>query len=640
MSNFKEKTKYFFKKLKRLTFCPEDAEKKEILLRNIISGVIFFCTLLLLDLGFRFIYRQANTSPVGSEVPFFFSLAWCALLCAISFLLPRLARRIYQITVCVIYCIFAIVHAFMFSFFGNFFTMSSVIFAGDGAEFFDWSYFDIPKKFILLIIICIIGGVLSALILPKTKYTLVRVISASVAFGGAITCIALMSSGYFPVVESNAVLTWESSSTEQNLEPGDIYKDFTDTNKCFYMAGLYQYTFRDLSIFSGLDDWLFADISIGELNNYYESKEKIENNEMTGAFKGKDLILIQLESIDTWMVNDISMPFLSSLRARGINFTDYYAPKFLAAAATFNTEVIANTGIVPHMNANFGHFADNYYPYSAANLFKNAGYSVESYHRSNPTIYNRGEVHTGWGYEAYNTGYAMGMKNYDLDTELMAGYDMFVKDEPFMSFIITYTGHGPYDGTSIPAKEYDSIIRSALPDDAEDEYIWALCHAYNTDQFIKQLYEKLEDDGRLENTVLIFYTDHYDHYVTDKNILTKYKGTTDANLMTKVPLIIYNEGMKPISVDKPMATYDLLPTIVNLFSLDCDARYLFGHDAFSDGGGYVIFADQSWYDGETYFNINADAPTELSRKRAKEINERLENSWNTVKSDYFAKKDN
>ena len=49
-----------------------------------------------------------------------------------------------------------------------------------------------------------------------------------------------------------------------------------------------------------------------------------------------------------------------------------------------------------------------------------------------------------------------------------------------------------------------------------------------------------------------------------------------------------------------------------------------------------MFADGSWYDGETYFNAGtAPEATELSKERAEEISRRMSVSRNTVKLDYF-----
>jgi len=617
----------FFKFLKNLLF----SEKLPVL-RHIVSCVLYAGALLFLDLGFRATYKGTLTSPVGDTVPALFSLAWIVILASISFLLPRLARRIYQIATVSIYALFSLVHAFFFSFNGTYLTLSSAIFAGDGAAFFDWSYFSIPKKFILLLFAVIFLAVVSALILPKTKYHPIPVICAALVFAAGITGTVLIKNTYFT---EKGALVWDSART-----PVEIYESFSDTRACMHMMGLYHYTFTDLSNVTGLTDLIDRMTSgdtVEALNKYYAEKEIDPDNKMTGIFKDKNLIFIQLESIDTWMVNDVSMPFLSSMQEKGMNFENFYAPKFLAAS-TFNTETIANTGLITPMNsAKVAYFTDNYYPYSIANLFKNEGYTAESFHRSNGSIYNRGSAHTNWGYSKYNSYAAMGMDNANLDTDIMDGYDLIVRDGKFMSFIVTYSGHGPYNGESVEVSSYYDIIKPQLPEDAEEEYVYALCHAYETDQFLKMLYEQLEADGLLEDTVFVMYSDHYDHYITDTNILVKYKNGSDSNLWCNIPFIIYNEGMDPVTVEKTISTFDILPTVVNLFDLDCDGRYYVGNDAFSENGGYAFFSNNSYVKGDTYFNVNSDAPTDESRKMIEEISERLEMNWDTVKTDYFSR---
>ena len=91
-------------------------------------------------------------------------------------------------------------------------------------------------------------------------------------------------------------------------------------------------------------------------------------------------------------------------------------------------------------------------------------------------------------------------------------------------------------------------------------------------------------------------------------------------------------------VEKTVSTFDILPTIVNLFDLDTDGRYYVGNDAFSENGGYAFFQNGSWVEGDTYFNVNESTATEESARRAAEIREKLDMSWDTVKTNYFKKK--
>jgi phosphoglycerol transferase MdoB-like AlkP superfamily enzyme len=230
----------------------------------------------------------------------------------------------------------------------------------------------------------------------------------------------------------------------------------------------------------------------------------------------------------------------------------------------------------------------------------------------------------------------MGMENLNFDSELMKAYDIMTGSEQFFSFIITYSGHGAYVGSDVSAQYYD-YAAALLPEDTNEMVIHAYAHAYATDLFIGQLYEALEQDGLLDDTVLVFYADHYDYYVLDNQLVMEQKGAQDTNFLTNTPFFIYEKNTPAQKIDKVTSSIDILPTLVNLFGLDDDGTHYVGNDIFSDNGGYVIFADYSWYDGETYWNsVSGETPTEEIATRNEEIRTRLNMSWDTMKLDYFA----
>lgn len=210
----------------------------------------------------------------------------------------------------------------------------------------------------------------------------------------------------------------------------------------------------------------------------------------------------------------------------------------------------------------------------------------------------------------YHSGAEMGMDDYMLDSQMMEGYDMFVPEGPFFSYIITYSGHGPYteEMGNISAPHWEAAQAAVAQSGVEstpanlEEYTHAVAHAMETDQFIGELVAQLEADGRLEDTVLLFYTDHYGKYLTDKEFLYQLKGVSaDSPELYRTPCFFYAKGQQPQTVEKYVAPVDLAPTIVNLFGLDTDTRYYMGDDMFGDQGGVVLFPDGGWYDGETYY---------------------------------------
>ena len=116
------------------------------------------------------------------------------------------------------------------------------------------------------------------------------------------------------------------------------------------------------------------------------------------------------------------------------------------------------------------------------------------------------------------------MNDYMLDAQMLGGYELMTEGDRFYSYIITYSGHGPYtqemDNIAGPhLKEAQAAVeRSGVTGSAEnmEEYTRAVAHAMETDQFIGQLVERLEAEGLLENTALVLYADHYGKYMTDK----------------------------------------------------------------------------------------------------------------------------
>lgn len=122
-----------------------------------------------------------------------------------------------------------------------------------------------------------------------------------------------------------------------------------------------------------------------------------------------------------------------------------------------------------------------------------------------------------------------------------------------------------------------------------------------TDDFIAELMAKLEESGLLENTVLVFYADHYNYYMMDDGLNMEIKGVDNMNMLQHTDFFIWSADLEATQIDKVTSSLDVLPTVANLFDLDTAGAFLVGHDALGDQGGYVFFADGSWFDGETYW---------------------------------------
>lgn len=591
--------------------------------------LLFAGDLLFADVFFRIIYRGVGHTRPWALTPNLFSLLWALILTAMAYILPGVIGRIWMIVTASFYNVCILIHCGLYSWNGRFFSFSDVMFADDGAEFFSFDYIKIRIISIIAVVISIAVAIIaSRLKMSGERYTIPRVAVSLIAF--AVGIIGIRAAEY-TWLSSYVSVSWDSYKQE-----GDLYQSFTDTPNCMLLIGLYQYTARDAWLSLGGDD-IFSDNekTAADIATYYSERELPEANGMTGIFKDKNLILVQLEAIDTWMLTEDAMPNLYALRDGSIDFASHYAPMYLSGG-TFNTEIMVNLGFLPPFyGGKTGIYAGNDFPLSLPNLFADSGYTVRSFHNSRAEVYSRGIVHKNWGYQRYYSGDDIHMPNIEFDSGLIAGFDKMTEGERFFSFIITYSGHGAYDDSEVSDKYY-SMFKELHPD-ADEMYIHALAHAYETDLFIGEFVKALDESALRDDTVLVFYSDHYNYYTLDDALVMKYKDIYDKNLMKHVLFFINSPTVPPQTVEKVTSSADILPTLVDLFGFDVDTRYYAGDSAFSDNGGYVIFEDRSWYDGERYYIVGESGEDEFASARNHEIDQRIYYSNRILLSDFFSR---
>jgi phosphoglycerol transferase MdoB-like AlkP superfamily enzyme len=604
---------------------------------NMLAIPICFVMYLVLNYMFCVMYFGEVTM-----LSWLFTIFWALLFCGILSLLPVNARRVGIVLTIVFFALSCIVHAVMYNLFGSFFAFSDLSYTGDGLAFFSFSYIKVRKLLWVTMVGSIVISAFLALRLKKERYT----------FKQAIIGLALVVIGIIGIsIQHNKIMSglntqisWDVAGQKEN--EADIYQNMSNKNYTMSMTGIYQYLYRSFMLTSGLENRLSNGEMYKELDEYY--KERSANahvsNEMTGIFEGKNVFFIMLESIDTWMLKEEYMPNLYQVQQESINFVNHYSPLYIPAG-TFNTEFIANTSLIPPASGiDTKVYKDNYFPTSLANAFGNAGYTANSFHSSNPHIYNRGPIHVNLGYNKYHNWTDMNMEHYMLDSQMINGYEKMTANKPFFSFVITYSGHGPYteELNVISDSHIDAARRlvsetsiNASVKDLE-EYTYAIAHAMETDAFIGNLMERLGKENVLDDTVLVFFTDHYGKYMTSHQFVMEMKGVEHADFLCNTPFFIYHAGTEGKVVDTVSSTVDIAPTITNLFGLNVEYQYYTGVDIFSDEEHYVIFPGNGWYDGKIHYTINYDGEiTEKIRNRNTEISRKMKCSEYTLKSNYF-----
>ncbi len=565
-----------------------------------------------------------------------FSFLWAALILSVCILiLPQKSGRITYIIVNSIFIILSLCQYVYFKIFDQFFWLKSIALAGEGAD-----YLDFAVKYVdLKLIICTTGAIVLMIFAAKgwnrPKTVKKRLWALAIL---PVLCITALHIFMLPETFKESQGHWDDWR-----HPRTVYKQRNDVNKSFEVNGLYQMTFRDIY------NTCFASGKYGEedyqkVDGYFAKKGEPKANDYTGIFKGKNVIAVMLEGIDTWMIDKKYTPAMCYMMENGLNFTNYYSPTF-GTGHTFNAEFAFNTGFFsPPSAVSAVNFSSNKFPYSIANLFAKEGYTVNSFHYNTSEFYNRGIMHKSFGYEAYNSfpDFGMPVTVSQSDSNILKNDDIYKKmteNQPFFDFVITYSGHIPYtfeDAKLALAKQnHPDLIDPSM----NQEKNGCLILAADTDDFFKQLLTRLDEDELLDDTVIVVYTDHYAYGFSDQDLLASYKK---GEIMYKVPAFIYAKNLSGKKISKPAQTIDMLPTMLNLFDIKTEARFI-GNDILSpENPGFAYFGDGAWIDDKMYYTPTGEEPSPELKEHIEAQNRRLRESLEiteiVVTGDYFAKR--
>lgn len=354
------------------------------------------------------------------------------------------------------------------------------------------------------------------------------------------------------------------------------------------------------------------DTTLNNINNYIKNKDITDYNSHTGMFEGKNIIVIMMESTNDIIINKDLYPNFYKLYSEGISFKNNYSPR--NSCATGNNEFSGMTGLYTIQNnctANI--FSNNTYFTSIFNIFKNAGYRATSMHDYTEQYYVRNIIHKNLGSEAYynandlNIKYYNEYKNWASDEDFMnAAMDITLNDtsdKPFMLWLTTVSGHQPYKVSSVEGDKYLSITEGT---DYSMEVRRYMSKLKTFDNGLGILLDKLKASGKLDDTVIVMYGDHYPYGLKNKDISSVLTYDLDDYEVERVPMVIYNSTIKSEVVEKYSSYINLTPTLANLFNLDYDPRYYMGTDVFSDDYlNMVAFADGSWKNADVYYNASS-----------------------------------
>lgn len=350
------------------------------------------------------------------------------------------------------------------------------------------------------------------------------------------------------------------------------------------------------------------DNTIKEMHEYFSSQEASKKNKYTGMFKDKNLIVLVGESFSSLAIREDLTPNLYKLYKEGFQFDNFYTPIF--PVSTADGEYITDTSLIPKEGVwSFLRVAGNYMPYSYANVFEKQGYSSNAYHNHTATYYERDKYIETMGYNSYlavGTGLEDRM---DTSNWPNSDYEMvkttvndYINNEKFMAYYMTVSGHMNYTkiGNMMVYRNWDQV--KDLP--YSNKTKGYLAANIELDKAVGELLSRLEQAGKLEDTVIVISGDHYPYGLTlgEINELSTFERD-DKFEKFRMPFLIWSGSMKgPIKVEKIGSSLDVLPTVLNLFGAEFESRLLMGRDILSDSDPIVVFSDRSFITDKGRYN--------------------------------------
>ena len=356
--------------------------------------------------------------------------------------------------------------------------------------------------------------------------------------------------------------------------------------------------------------------TISSLSAYIASQEPASENAYTGMFKDKNLIFITAEAFTREAISKDLTPTLYRLYTKGFRFTDYYQP---SSAGTTGGEFQNLFGLLPMAGgASVPKFTGGgNIALTLSKQLNRQHYWGKAYHNNDYTFYSRHITHNKLGFSEGFMGCGNGMEQYvkyewpESDLDMIEGtIPEFIDQKHFHVYYMTVSGHSGYGryGNAMSGKNWDKVKDM---DCSEPVKAYYACNI-ELDKALGALVRALEKKGIADDTVICLTADHFPYGLDDNAsfgrmfYLSELYGYDVRNSIQRDhnAAILWCgalEQEKPVFIDAPTSSLDLLPTLLNLYGLEYDSRLLPGRDVFSDTEAIYFDRDYNWKTELGYF---------------------------------------
>ncbi len=353
-----------------------------------------------------------------------------------------------------------------------------------------------------------------------------------------------------------------------------LYTDVYDLKSVVGKMGIVNFFLEDTFKYV-LRSELVSDDDKSFLKTFAQSKvapNKVKDDYF-GTEKGKNLIVIQVESLENAVINQTIggqeiTPNLNQLAKDGLYFNNYYTQ--VGPGNTADAEFSTMNSLYPLPDdVVFIDYAKNTYNALPQLLVKN-GYKTYSLHGDVPTFWNRSNIYPQLGYQkAYDLNDFIITRPVGQGPSSLGDEDLFSQSlprmesfkQPFMATLITMSSHTPF---ILP----DDLQTLQIPSETnltqtQWEYLQSVHYA---DKAIGEFIDGLKKDGLYNNSLILIWGDHGSF--TNISSALSQNNIIPALNNSQVPMIILAPGTNLNgTMNEPASHLDIYPTISNLFGI-------------------------------------------------------------------------
>lgn len=363
-------------------------------------------------------------------------------------------------------------------------------------------------------------------------------------------------------------------------------------------------------IYTAVNGWISkSQIDAEEVKQIIrENVPQAKTENLKGVASGKNLILIQVESLNGWPIGkkyngQELTPNINNL----IQNDSIYFSKVFSSSGKGNTsdaEFATLNSLYPTtVRECYRMYVNNTYngiPW----ILRSLGYETMAFHGYEKEFWNRNIAYKNQGIQTFYSQSELEMTEKSgfglTDKEMFRQAVDILKEKkkPWFAFMITLTNHIPYElDDSLTSLELAASEASSLV----GHYMQAVRY---TDEAIGMLIDYLKEAGLYEDTIIAFYGDHQGLNKETSTVESKMSGLLgreyDYDEMMRIPFLVHIPGLNEArTVDTVGGQVDILPTLANLMELPIKQDYIFGSDLLN------IDREDGFYAPVTYMPVGS-----------------------------------